>query len=450
MSTDLPQRPDPIDDDLAQAYARAQALADDGRRPAASVRANVLAAAHAMAQEAAEAAAATLPLTPVAPPVSAVGQGRPRAINLSSWRVRSGAALCAVLIVGLAGWRFDESRRLRAGDQVAMAELRMAAAPTAPLPHELPPPLSGASYPEAAAPVVDDRVDAAASPVADAKQAARDKAVIVAQLDQKFDRLQRSAAAADAVPPAHRPQAAPAAPVVADAAAAAPGVVAANSPAREAQPTVQDPATVTVRGPVATQFSTAPAMPPSVLQRRVAVVPKPAPEVVAQAAAPAPAPAPTPAPAPAAPALAKAAAGDTVVAAAETDRQQVEVTAGRPGLTSAAVSDAAKKAAPASLGSLVSASARLAPTALHAAADRGDVEALRKMLENAATPVDAPDAAGRTALLHAVLAQQVAAVRLLLAAGADPARADHAGLTPRAAAQAGANAEIAALLGAPR
>ena len=448
MSNDLPQRPDPIDDDLAQAYARAQVLADDGRRPAASVRANVLAAAHAMAQEAAEAAAATLPLTPVAPPVSAVGQGRPRAINLSSWRVRSGAALCAVLIVGLAGWRFDESRRLRAGEQVAMAELRVTAAPTAPLPHELPAPLSGASYPEAAAPVVDDRADAAPA----AKQAARDKAVIVAQLDQKFDRLQRSAAAADAVPPAHRPQAAPAAPapVAADAAAASPGVVAANSPAREAQPTVQDPTTVTVRGPVATQFSTAPAMPPSVLQRRVAVVPQPAPEVVAQAAAPAPAPAPVPAPAPAAPALAKAAAGDTVVAAAEADRQQVEVTAGRPGLTSAAVSDAAKKAAPSSLGSLVSASARLAPSALHAAADRGDVEALRKLLENAATPVDAPDAVGRTALLHAVLAQQVAAVRLLLAAGADPARADHAGLTPRAAAQTGANAEIAALLGAPR
>ena len=37
-------------------------------------------------------------------------------------------------------------------------------------------------------------------------------------------------------------------------------------------------------------------------------------------------------------------------------------------------------------------------------------------------------------------------MRLLLAAGADPARADPAGLTPRAAAQAGANAEIAALL----
>ena len=441
MSADTPQRPDPTDgDDLAQAYARAQALADDGHRPSAAVRANVLAAAHAIAQEAAEAAeaaAATLPLTPVAPPVSAVGQGRPRAINLSSWRVRSGAALCAVLIVGLAGWRFDESRRLRAGDQVAMAELRMAEAPTAPVAHDLPAPaLSGASYPDAPAPVVDDRADAAPA----AKQAARDKAVIVAQLDQKAENLQRSAAAADAVAPARRALAAPAAPtpVAADAAAAAPGVVAANAPQGESQPSVQDPTTVTVRGPAATQLATTPAMPPSVLQRRVAVVPKPAPEVVAQAA--------SPMPAPAAPVLAKAGAGDTVVAAAEAERQRVDVTAGRPGATS----DAAKKAAPSSLGSLVTASARLAPTALHAAADRGDVEALRRLLENTATPVDSADAAGRTALLHAVLAQQVASVRLLLAAGADPARADHAGLTPRAAAQTGANAEIAALLGAPR
>ena len=49
-----------------------------------------------------------------------------------------------------------------------------------------------------------------------------------------------------------------------------------------------------------------------------------------------------------------------------------------------------------------------------------------------------------------MLAQQAAAVRLLLAAGADPAQADAAGLTPRAAAQAGASAEIAALLAAPR
>jgi hypothetical protein len=52
-------------------------------------------------------------------------------------------------------------------------------------------------------------------------------------------------------------------------------------------------------------------------------------------------------------------------------------------------------------------------------------------------------------LLHAVLAQQAGAVRLLIAAGADAGRADQAGLTPRVAALAGANAEIAALLGPP-
>ena len=131
MSADLPQRPD-TPDDLARAYAQAQALADDGRRPAAAVRASVLAAARAIADEATAVQAASVPLTPVAPPVGAVGHGRPKAINLSSWRVRSGAALCAALLVGLAGWRFDETRRMRAGEQVAMAELHMAAARRAP------------------------------------------------------------------------------------------------------------------------------------------------------------------------------------------------------------------------------------------------------------------------------------------------------------------------------
>jgi uncharacterized protein len=89
------------------------------------------------------------------------------------------------------------------------------------------------------------------------------------------------------------------------------------------------------------------------------------------------------------------------------------------------------------------------PMTLQAAADRGDVEALRALLAEPAVRVDAPDAAGRSALLHAVLAQQAEAVRLLLAAGADPGRADQAGLTPRAAAQAGANGEIAGLLATP-
>jgi hypothetical protein len=90
------------------------------------------------------------------------------------------------------------------------------------------------------------------------------------------------------------------------------------------------------------------------------------------------------------------------------------------------------------------------PRPLQAAAGRGDLEALRKLLADPAMRVDAPDADGRTALLAAVLAQHPAAVRLLLEAGADPGHADRAGLTPRMAAQAGANAEIAALLAAPR
>jgi ankyrin repeat protein len=75
------------------------------------------------------------------------------------------------------------------------------------------------------------------------------------------------------------------------------------------------------------------------------------------------------------------------------------------------------------------------------------VQALARLVADTRVPIDAPDAAGRTALLHAVLAQQPGAVRLLLAAGADPDLADHAGLSARAAAtRAGASPEIATLL----
>ena len=180
MSANVPERPE-MTDDLARAYAQARALADDGRGPSAAVRANVLAAAREIAAEAAARVAVESPavvsIVPVAPPVAAVGRGRSRAINLSSWRVRSGAALCAMLLVGLAGWRFEENGRFHDDVQVAMAELRLAQAPTSQAPKELPmPALAGASIPYSPPPVVDDPNPGAAL----AKQAARDKDIVVA------------------------------------------------------------------------------------------------------------------------------------------------------------------------------------------------------------------------------------------------------------------------------
>ena len=389
MSADMPEHSDAADD-LTRAYAQANALAGDGRGPSASVRANVLAAARDVA--AAEAAArvvgeagAALPLTPVAPPVADVGRGRSKAINLSSWRVRSGAALAAMLVVGLAGWHFDAARRFNDGEQVAVA-------------------------------------GSAQRPIATAAEPARDKEVIVAQIDQQSDRSQRAAAPVAAAR-ARQPQ--PAA-TPAPATPAAPTVVASYAP--EATAAAREPVAVTAKA-AAPPLAAAPAMPPSLIQRRAAVVPPAAPAPAAKAAP----------------------QGETTtVAAADTSAQRVEVEASRTAFSGPGVSDALKKSAPNAAGSLVAASARLLPTPLHAAADRGDVEVLKRLLANPSTPVDAPDSAGRTALLHAVQAQQPAAVRLLLAAGADPARADQAGLTPRAAARTGASAEIAALLAAPR
>ena len=407
MSADMPRRPD-SDDDLDAAYARAQALADDGRGPSASVRANVLAAAREVAAQARKRVAvdevAVPPLTPVAPPVAAVARGRAMAVNLSSWRIRSGAAVCAALLVVLGVWRFDANRHVDGGVQVATAALELAAPPTSTVSRELPvPPLAAASVPYMPPPVVDDPVDSTrVAQAASAKPAARDRDrdLVVAQADPATRSLR--AAPAPAPEPraeAHRtpapaavspprdfsPNAAPAAPV---------------AMAPEAPPT-QAPATVTITAAAAPPpLATMPPMPTSVVPRRVPVQ-----------------------------SLAKAApAGEERVAAADTAVQRAEIT----GSTLKRIG--APDAAP----------------ALHAAADRGDVEALKTLLADPAARVDAPDAAGRTALLHAVLAQQAGAVRLLIAAGADPAHADPAGLTPRAAAQAGGNAEIAALLAPSR
>ena len=446
MTADTPERPD-MNDDTARAYAQAHALADDGRGPSAAVRANVLAAAREIAAESsariAVEQATPLAVMPVAAPVAEVGRRRVPAINLSSWRVRSGAALCAVLLVGMVSWRFDSAHRLSGGVQVALAELRLAEPPTAAAPAELPvPAMPGASFPYAAPPpVVADPLDnGTAAKAAAVQPAARDKYTIVAQAEQQPAPAPRAAAPADA---ARRATPAAPAPVAADAAPPpAPVVVASNAPAAYGAPAEPSQA-VTVTAPAPVQIITSGAMPPSVVQRRIALIPKAAPTIVAAAPAPAPALAPTPAPAPmAAAAAAPPSFGETSVASADPAHDNV---AAKPAFSS----DALKKASPELQGSLIVASARQSAPPLQAAADRGDVEALKRLLADSATRVDAPDAAGRTALLHAVLSQHAAAVRLLIAAGADPGRADPAGLTPRAAARTGASAEIAALLAAP-
>lgn len=407
MSEPTPERP--LDDDLDQAYARAQSLAGDGRGPSASVRASVLAAA---ARIAAGEAGAAPPLVPVAPPVAPVGSRRGAAVNLSSWRLRSGAALCALLLVCAGIWRFDQNGRLGGNVQVALAELRLAEPRTAPAPQDLPlPAATAASYPYAPPPaVVVDPVDGGASVRgAAAKRAEPDRGLVVAQLDARAE-APRAAPQADAAAPPAAAQPGPARPAAAAVAAAppapAPVVLAANAPRAESRPTEQESATVTITAaaPAAPPtIMTSPPRLPSVLPRRMMLVPRPG-------SAPAARPAP---------------AGDTAVAMAE---------------TAARSRDAARVQSPAAAP----------PAPLQAAADRGDVDALKALLSDPATNVDSPDVDGRTALLHAVLAQRPAAVRLLLAAGADPGRADRTGLTPRQAAQTGPDAEIAALLGTGR
>jgi len=428
----------PTDDGLDAAYARSHALAGDGRGPAASVRANVLAAA---ARIAAGEPADAPPLVPVAPPVAAVDRRRGPAVNLSSWRVRSGAALFALLLVCVGVWRFDQNGRLGGGVQVALAELRLAEPRTAPAaaPLELPvPAAAAASYPYVAPPaVVVDPLDGGAGvhgPVA--RHAEREREVVVAQLDEQraaAAAAPRTAAQADGLsPPGRAAMQAPARTSV-EADAPPPPPLAANAPRTEGKPTEQESATVTITAaaPAAPPvIMTEPPRSPSALPRRVMLVPRPA---SASPARPAP-------------------VANTVVASADADKFARDDRRAEASAAPAPIAQA--KAAPVVVSGMAAptteAKAPAMPDSLQAAADRGDVDALKALLAAPAARVDAPDADGRTALLHAVLAQRPAAVRLLLAAGADPGQADHAGQTPRQAAQVGASAEIAALLGATR
>ncbi len=377
MSVDDAGRPD-ADEELAAAYACAQALADDGRGPSAAVRAGVLAAAAEVASgaRARVAADAAPPRVPVAPPMAAVGRTRGRAVNVSSWRVRAGAAVCAALLVAVMSWRSDESGRLHGDVQVALAEMKRVAPPQSVPPQDLPA--------QAPLPTVDDAL-ARAQGVANAngKPSAREPDQVVAQADS-----------------------------------------------RELAPPPQ--ADVPVRARRADE-RTAVHEPPAPVEPDSKAVDADVPRVAA-AAPPSPVPAPTSDVSPAAP------QGETRVATAQPDA---------PVLSGARLGAVSRKASSSPGGRLVSASARLVPAPLQSAAERGDVEALKALLADPATRVDAPDPAGRTALLHAVLAQRLDVVRLLVAAGADPDRADATGLTPRAAAQAGSNAAIAAALAAP-
>jgi len=440
MSEPTPGRP--MDDDLDQAYARSHALAGDDRGPSASVRANVLAAAARIAAGEAAEAAPRAPLAPVAPPVEAVDGKRGPAVNLSSWRVRSGAALGALLLVCAGVWRFDQNGRLGGGVQVALAELRLAEPRTAPAPaatQELPvPAAAAASYPYAAPPavVVDPLDGGAGAHGPTARHAERERDVVVAQLDEQRAAAERQPAPVDkaslsarAVQPGLARS-----PAAADAAAPPrPVALASNGPRGEGSPTEQESATVTITAaaPAAPPvIMTEPPRSPSALPRRVMLVPRPA---SASPARPAP-------------------VANAVVASADADKFARDDRRAEASAAPAPIAQA--KAASVVVSGMAAptteAKAPAMPDSLQAAADRGDVDALKALLAAPAARVDAPDADGRTALLHAVLAQRPAAVRLLLAAGADPGQADHAGRTPRQAAQVGASAEIAALLGATR
>ena len=409
------------DDDLEQAYARAHALRDGDAGPAASVRANVLAAAAAVAASQAAEQSAKPPLTPVAAPVADVGSERGDAPNLSSWRVRSGAAFAALLVVGLALWRFDATHHT-GGVLVAQAdsalEARAIPEPAPPLgePRDLPPPRQSLPPPPAYAPpaVVADAAEPTVVLVPPAlPPREREREAVVAQADTAT--AARSPALGYRPPSAMSPAAAapPQQAQLAQAAAPAPAAASAAAPA---------PVVIAALSPPPTDLYDA--------DRRAA------PKLAFNAAAPA------------------SATGD--IGKLPDAEQQVVVAGIRaPGVADSlsrlpGISLAAKKSASTAMASAMGSPPRAPGSSLHAAAATGDLEALRRLLADPATRVDEPDSLGRTALMVAVTARRVATVRVLMAAGADPDHADASGATPRSVARTGPNAEIAALLGIVR
>jgi hypothetical protein len=85
------------------------------------------------------------------------------------------------------------------------------------------------------------------------------------------------------------------------------------------------------------------------------------------------------------------------------------------------------------------------PTELRRAAERGDLSALRRLLEMR-VEIDSRDSLGRTALMLATLRGHEEAVDLLLDNGADPNVADNRGTTPVQAAKAANAAAIVTAL----
>jgi len=351
-----------VPDALELAYREAvERTVDDAARPAARVRAAVLAAAQAEA-EAARAPSARAPAAAGGTGLPLPGAGRAPAANRPSWRLRAGALAAIVAVAGVSAlqWRGQAARH--------EGETRVASADAAP---------------------AQTIVEARAVPG-------------------------NAAPARDLPPP---PRNAPPAPVTrlptpAQEAPAPPAAATDEPRARAPAPTV-DALTRLARRAEPRDFRVQSVARPS--DAGVTIASADAPGVAGKVQA---APAPT----------AAAPVAESAAPAATLANSTFE--ARGAGVASAKVS-------------AVRADAPEPP--LHQAADAGDVATLRRLLAGPGASVDAPDAGGRTALLHAVLAGRAEAARALLAAGADPAHADAAGLTPAAAAQRSGDPALLAL-----
>ncbi len=437
-----------VADDLDLAYRAAAALADGDRAPAPAVRANVLAAARAMALDAAARAPVTAPAVPGLATVTATdstspgdsrpapqpidltlpGIGRALAANLSSWRVRAGAAACVALMAAAVAWRFDD-RLLRPDEDTRVASVDLLPSRDPRLAHVAASPGVTLASPPVASEPQPDRVAMASAAAASSTDVARAMATpqVVAQADTDQPVTRSAPTPAGAASDGGRARDKV---VVADAA-----------PDEGPAPVTADAAPRSRATPRRVEAARAAAMsaPPVVVALAPPPPPVPAPPAFSaapQAAPMAPAPQSLPSPAPEVQGDLKASASSTRHADAASD---VATTDSRIAMAKSSVGSMA------SLGG--SAESARAPL-LQRAADRGDAALIARLLATGVA-VDAVDADGRTALLHAVLSQHGAAVRALLAAGADPMYADASGLTPRAAAQRGADAGIAAML-APR
>ena len=394
-----------------------EASAQDTQRPAAHVRAAVLAHAHMQLAQASGFGA-----DPNADPNAASpATKRPPAANQSRWKI---SLLASVVLAGLTGLLVLQFERGTSDEKEVALGQKPAYESAAPSPLPSPEPESA---PEATPPPVAGEAAPRSNPPPATAQSAR--AVAPEPRQTRPSAAQAPATSAAPLPAAPSPFPA--------------------SPQSPSLPTAAAPAGLA---------DTAPALTPRL--PRVTPEAGRADESVTgslrdpalRSAPPAPAPAPALAPAPVLAAPAPAAPSPSAAARAQAPLQKQNSFSGdaaRGRADSSSGIDGSRASSAAANASAKQEATTDAKTALQQAARNGSVAQLERLIAQGVplqSVLNAPDAAGRTPLVLAVINGHAALVQRLLALGANPALVDQGGMNALQHARQRGRGDIAALI----